>query len=107
MLISARHQLPRMPSDYFLLCSVCLTDTRQTLATPSGSDKPPSLSDLLSTMTNSLTNQVKLILCSLKVCTPNQSVTHQPTQTINKLGQVVSQSVSQSLDHPMNQSVSQ
>ncbi|CAH3122940.1 unnamed protein product [Pocillopora meandrina] len=46
--------------------AVCLTDTRQTLATPSGSDKPPSLSDLLSTMTNSLTNQVKLILCSLK-----------------------------------------
>lgn len=51
---------------------VCLTDIRQTLATPlptSGSEKPPSLSDLLSTMNNSLTNQLKLVLNSLKVGT--------------------------------------
>ena len=49
---------------------VCLTDIRQSLATPlttSGKEKPPSLSDLLSTMNNSLTNQLKLILNSLKV----------------------------------------
>ncbi|KAL9983794.1 hypothetical protein ACROYT_G006024 [Oculina patagonica] len=46
--------------------AVCLTDIRQSLATPSGNEKPPSLSDLLSTMTNSLTNQLKLILSSLK-----------------------------------------
>ncbi|KAJ7336605.1 hypothetical protein OS493_011823 [Desmophyllum pertusum] len=49
--------------------AVCLTDIRQSLATPSGNEKPPSLSDLLSTMTNSLTNQLKLILNSLKVGT--------------------------------------
>ena len=48
---------------------VCLTDIRQSLATPSGTEKPPSLSELLSTMTNSLTNQLKLILSSLKVST--------------------------------------
>ena len=48
---------------------VCLTDIRQSLATPSGNEKPPSLSELLSTMTNSLTNQLKLILNSLKVST--------------------------------------
>jgi len=46
--------------------AVCLTDIRQSLATPSGNEKPPSLSELLSTMTNSLTNQLKLILNSLK-----------------------------------------
>ena len=48
---------------------VCLTDIRQSLATPSGNEKPPLLSELLSTMTNSLTNQLKLILSSLKVST--------------------------------------
>ncbi|XP_074608971.1 vacuolar protein sorting-associated protein 51 homolog isoform X2 [Acropora palmata] len=49
--------------------AVCLTDIRQALATPlsaSGNEKLPSLSELLSIMSNSLTNQLKLTLHSLK-----------------------------------------
>lgn len=58
----------------FVLHLVCLTDIRQSLAAPSANEKPSSLSDLLSTMTNSLTNQLKLILSSLKVSTVGDSV---------------------------------
>ena len=59
------------------LYSVCLTDIRQALATPlsaSGNEKLPSLSELLSIMSNSLTNQLKLTLHSLKVSAANNLV---------------------------------
>ena len=59
------------------VCVVCLTDIRQSLAAPSppsGSEKPPSLSELLSTMNNSLTNRLKMTLNNLKVCAVSQTL---------------------------------
>lgn len=73
------HLSEAVTSEMFLY-SVCLTDIRQALATPlsaSGNEKLPSLSELLSIMSNSLTNQLKLTLHSLKVSAANNMVSQE------------------------------